>query len=507
MDLQTAHDTWQRILAGDPQPAVESLSAAIGSAFLTTANHHPSAALPYIELLSAMAAHPELRIARAATATLFGTIIEKLCDDFSQRGVELANLVLVTILDSIRKTPEGGQLDTLLTARGFRNRTEILDHYQKLRNPAPLTAEKKARVKKILILSRVTAGADIAITSIIMERFHRALPHAQLILIGPRHLGDLFGTLHYMGWRPFEYKNRGNLFDKMTSWPPLLAIVQEEHVGLNPGEMLLVDPDSRLSQLGLLPLLAEEYTYYFNSRALGEKSDLSLSALTHQWLNQFLEPEPFHYPRLTMADPGRHCQQFCARLREQGCRFLILMNWGVGHNISKRIPDPFEERLLLALLAEPETIVLLDSGTSQRCGAQVQNLLTAARAQEIPTVFLQEEQLQPESVPFAHGVIGLQGSLATLGACIAQADLFLGYDSCPQHLAAAVDTESIILFAGAPSPRFLARWRPDNPRLRAIPIAPQNCQSEEAQLTLLAEVLQRVATIRKKARKEDATFR
>ncbi|MCK5323051.1 MAG: hypothetical protein KAJ45_02850, partial [Desulfobulbaceae bacterium] len=39
---------------------------------------------------------------------------------------------------------------------------------------------------------------------------------------------------------------------------------------------------------------------------------------------------------------------------------------------------------------------------------------------------------------------------------------FFGYDSMCQHLAAAAKTPSVILFAGAPNPRFFARWRPGN---------------------------------------------
>lgn len=506
LDPQTAQDTWARFLAGEPLPAAEAFAAALGDSFLAATAEDPAAARPYLELLCAMATQAEAALAGPATATLFGTIIEKFCDDFSHRGVELANQVLVAILGWVRRTPQGALLDRQLTARGFHKDQDILDHYRKLRQPHPLDPARQAKIKKILILSRVTAGADIHITSVIIERLHQALPQAQLLLIGPRHLGELFGSLSYIGWRPFEYRNRGNLFDKMTSWPPLLALVEKELAGLTAEEAILIDPDSRLSQLGLLPLLAEEQTYYFNSRAMGEGSNLSLSALANQWLDQFLGPAPFQYPRLTIADPGRHCQRFCAQLRANGCRFLVLLNWGVGHNLAKRIPDPFEEELLLALLAEPGTILLLDSGASERCAAQVQHLLGVAAAHHFPARFLNEAELQPGAIPFAHGAIGLKGSLVTLGACIAQADLFLGYDSCPQHLAAAVGTEAIILFAGAPSPRFIARWQPDNPRLSAIPI-PNHGQGLAEQKALLAEVCRRVALCRKKAGKEDATFR
>ncbi len=46
--------------------------------------------------------------------------------------------------------------------------------------------------------------------------------------------------------------------------------------------------------------------------------------------------------------------------------------------------------------------------------------------------------------------------------------VIFGYDSMCQHMAAAVNTPSVIVFAGAPNLRFLARWRPPKSDLTTI---------------------------------------
>ena len=53
-----------------------------------------------------------------------------------------------------------------------------------------------------------------------------------------------------------------------------------------------------------------------------------------------------------------------------------------------------------------------------------------------------------------------EGRIGMLAALIAQSDLYIGYDSAGQHIAAAAGTPCIDVFAGYSSPRMLDRWRP-----------------------------------------------
>ena len=63
---------------------------------------------------------------------------------------------------------------------------------------------------------------------------------------------------------------------------------------------LVIDPDSRLTQLGLIPVCDDARYFFFESRAYGGDSDESLPRLTSNWLTEtfghgghaYLAPEP-----------------------------------------------------------------------------------------------------------------------------------------------------------------------------------------------------------------------
>ena len=52
---------------------------------------------------------------------------------------------------------------------------------------------RRQNVKKILLLSRVTIGADVAITSIIIQRLANLFPDAEIVLIGGSKLDEIYG--------------------------------------------------------------------------------------------------------------------------------------------------------------------------------------------------------------------------------------------------------------------------------------------------------------------------
>ena len=83
--------------------------------------------LAIIDQLCAWSFSPQPLVAKAATAAIFGCIIETLSDDFSDHGVRLGNLVLTRILQYIRKTPAGIELDQLLDDFGFFDATAVLE--------------------------------------------------------------------------------------------------------------------------------------------------------------------------------------------------------------------------------------------------------------------------------------------------------------------------------------------------------------------------------------------
>jgi len=57
-------------------------------------------------------------------------------------------------------------------------------------------------------------------------------------------------------------------------------------------------------------------------------------------------------------------------------------------------------------------------------------------------------------------VITWTGGLGTFSAWIAASDLYVGYDSAFQHVAAALGTPVIAVVLGSPGPTFRHRWKP-----------------------------------------------
>ena len=117
---------------------------------------------------------------------------------------------------------------------------------------------------------------------------------------------------------------RGSLRERLNSWREMDSLVRG----------LVIDPDSRLTQLGLLPVCAEENYLFFESRSYGADTDEALPELSARWVAQTLGVEdsrPYRAPQ------------------EQGAAAEVAISFGVGDNLLKRIPDPFEESLLAHL--------------------------------------------------------------------------------------------------------------------------------------------------------------
>jgi hypothetical protein len=186
---------------------------------------------------------------------------------------------------------------------------------------------------------------------------------------------------------------------------------------------IVIDPDSRLTQLGLVPVCPEERYYFFESRAYGADTEESLGALTRRWI-----AETFDVP---------DAQAWIAPAVFPEAAADVAVSLGVGENSAKGMPPSFEERLLGAL-ADRGLDVIVDSGPG---GDEQERVRRAIGARQ-------------------DRIRMFQGSFAAFAAIIERSRLYVGYDSAGQHVAAACGVPLVTVFAGAPCPRFAARWRP-----------------------------------------------
>ena len=121
----------------------------------------------------------------------------------------------------------------------------------------------------------------------------------------------------------------------------------------------MIDPDSRLTQLGLLPVCPEERYRFFESRAYGADTGQTLPELAARWAQETFGVEGAK-PYIALAEPIK---------RQPG----IAISLGVGENPAKRLPDPFEERLI-ALLAARGLPICIDKGAG---GAEAERVVAS----------------------------------------------------------------------------------------------------------------------------------
>ena len=323
---------------------------------------------------------------------LFSVLAEGLSDRFAPRLVEAYTQIFSDAIAAVR--PEY-QL------------AELVERYRRVRRPRRF----EGAARTVFVLSRVTLGAEVAITSVILDAVKRRSPAARIVLAGPRKCWELFAADPRIEHLAVRYD--GGLRDRLAVSPPLAE-----------PESIVVDPDSRITQLGLLPVCPEENYYLFESRAYGGARAESLGALARRWV---AETFGIDGARSYIA-PGE-----TPDVPVGG----IAVSLGVGGNSAKRIEDPFEARLVAALAARGLPLIL-DAGAGGEEAARVERVIEASGARaEV-----------------------WRGSFAGFASIIARSRLYVGYDSAGQHVAAACGVPLVTVFAGAPCPRFEQRWRP-----------------------------------------------
>ena len=287
--------------------------------------------------------------------------------------------------------------------------TETLQRYERVRHLRVCDRDPR----RVYVLSRITLGADVAVTSVVLDAAKRRFPHSEIFFAGPRKNWELFAKDRRIGHEPFAYPRAGSIEERLRTWPVF-----------DDPDSIVIDPDSRLSQLGLLPVCDEANYFFFESRAFGKDQDLTLVQLTREWVSCVLQADNAHAfiapePASVQAD--------------------IAVSFGVGDNPEKRLPDPFEEEVLRGLVKSGRRVVL-DQGTGIEETERVQRLCKKVE-----------------------GVHSWSGAYAPFAYAISKAKLYVGYDSAGQHVAAACGTPVISIFAGYTTDRMFHRWRPSGP--------------------------------------------
>jgi hypothetical protein len=356
--------------------------------------------------LTALALDADEAVALLSSRELFSQLVEPLADRFEPALCDSYAGLFAHVL-ALALPALGGPAVA----------ASLVERYNAVRRVRPPAVEPA----EVVVLSRVTLGADINVTSVLMDAARRRYPGARLVFAGPRKAWELFVGSKWE-FVEISYGRTALLRARLACFAPLRELVDR------PG-VLLLDPDSRLTQLGLLPVCDAASHHLFEGRAFGADSSAALPELARQWCAATLgidDAEPWFHPARTLPPPGKR---------------VATVSFGIGENPAKRVADPFEESVLRALLAAGYQ-VLLDTGApggeeDARVRAAVARLGAAGERIALHT-----------------------GSFANFAAFIAQSALYVGYDSAGQHAAAAVDVPLVSVFGGYCCQRMLERWSP-----------------------------------------------
>jgi len=403
--------------------------------------------------LAELALAPEPEIAAESTRVLFERIIEPLCDGFTRRGAETYRRIFAQIIMAARKRPECRALDEALSAAGFITERDLL----RAPSPRPVSELERGRIRKAIVLSRMTLGADVAISLPILLRAEALFPNARIAFVGNDAARVLVRGLERADYVEVPYGRADLLADRLNAWPALMNAVRAECADLAPDEYLLIDPDSRLTQLGLLRPVPDERCFHFPSRSYGAHLTDSLRTLAAKWMSETFGPVPTRDVSLPTEGAGANwVERVKASCAE---RLLANVSFGVGGNERKRAGLAFEADLVECLVAQG-CAVLLARGVGQHELDECQKLCALLAERGVRVVHLPSGDTLPPAADDAD-VLTWQGSVDTFVASIDCADLYVGYDSAGQHIAAALEVPVLSIFVEAAGRRHALRWMPE----------------------------------------------
>jgi len=224
---------------------------------------------------------------------------------------------------------------------------------------------------------------------------------------------------------------------------------------------LLIDPDSRLTQLGLLPLLRDERNYhFFESRGFRRPGAGRLGELASLWVDDLAGAHGRAFPYVALPREHRKFgQEIAEKMRRAGASHLVTVSLGVGGNPSKRLSDSFETELIRHLLEE--STLILDKGASPEEREQIDRIVNLLREQG-GTIREVNEENAAESLnqgPIRADLLTWDGGIGRFAGLIAASDQYIGYDSAGQHIAAALGVPVLAIFVNSNSPAFAERWQ------------------------------------------------
>ncbi len=423
--------------------------------------------------------------ARSASAALFSKIIEPLNDSFTCSNRKSYEIIFAHLLRYIRHLDQGKKIDQALTSTGLIREQDMFRRVEKVKKLSRSPFSVNSYPGRIYILSRVTLGADALLTSQVIDATSRIFREAEVILAGnTEKLKELFQGRKELKFQNIFYPRRGNLTDRLNVWADFFDLLNKQN-----DDYLVIDPDSRISQLGMLPMhqKPENHLLFQGCEDNDSSGPVPLCEKMKNWLQTLFPEKSLHdlSPHLSPGASGIDAAETIIKSLKTDERKIIVMNFGVGGNIKKRIGPGFESSLVQTLSGRGFRIIF-DLGAAEEM-EEFRALLKSINP-ELPII-------EGLDVSFAKkgcdsNIYAFQGNTGELAAMIKASDAYIGYDSMGQHLAAALRKPLIVVFTGYQSDIFRIKWTPCSPAPVHILAVPD--KTEWTDDRLVEEVIRRL---------------
>src|SRR5262249_37846271 len=120
-----------------------------------------------VRLLGEIAALEDGALSSVGRRAIFAALVEPLGDAFTPDAAARYDVLFAPLIQHCRRDAGGERLDQTLARFGVRREADLLKRKALVSRPRPFSRGDRERIRKVFVLSRVTVGADVAVTSVV----------------------------------------------------------------------------------------------------------------------------------------------------------------------------------------------------------------------------------------------------------------------------------------------------------------------------------------------------
>ena len=365
------------------------------------------------------------------------------------------------LLDSYINFPQGQWMKLYFKRLGISSVENLINYA----NTPSKDIQCRQKLKKIAVLSRVTIGADIAISSIIVQRLRKTFPQAEICFLGDHSTNLLLmqgagaNRVHLM-----EKHSTLNITHYFSSWRYLVDFFASENYDI------IIDPSSRFTQAGLLPLTPLPATNHliFEDNVYPDGKILKNGELVNWWLDNILKEKQTIYPHVKVEeeDVSLARRMLMQYFQNDHVPWVSLVLSGNLLSKSDKYFSLNEElRLATELIKSGRKILLIRAQGMD--GVRTDRLAELLREKGMSLPFLDVTTAFEKVQNACQGLI-IEGTIQLISSFLKNTDLIISYDSMGAHLGSALNVQTIVIYLsskGSPD-----RWIPFAPPRQVFPL-------------------------------------